>query len=77
MPYYERLKECNLTTLELSRHRGDLSETFKILTEREGIDKAKNCSPLLRIVAHGDMPSNLGNTVHDLTVGSSFFFHNG
>lgn len=39
--YQERLKECNLTTLELRRHRGDLIETFKILTDREGFDKCK------------------------------------
>ena len=37
LPYHERLKELNLTTLELRRHRGDLLETFKILKGQEGI----------------------------------------
>ena len=39
--YHERLRQCNLTTLELSRQRGDLIETFKILTDREGFDKSE------------------------------------
>lgn len=37
LPYHERLKHLNLTTLELRRHRGDLIETFKILKGKEGI----------------------------------------
>ena len=39
--YHERLRECNLTTLESRPHRGDLIETFKILTDREGFDKSE------------------------------------
>ena len=30
MPYHDRLKYLNLTTLELRRHRGDLIETFRL-----------------------------------------------
>ena len=37
LPYHDRLKYLNLTTLELRRHRGDLIETFKILKGLEGI----------------------------------------
>ena len=37
MPYHDRLKYLNLTTLELRRHRGDLIETYKILKGLEGI----------------------------------------
>ena len=37
LPYHDRLKYINLTTLELRRHRGDLIETFKILKGLEGI----------------------------------------
>ena len=37
LSYHERLKYLHLTTLELRRHRGDLIETFKILTGKEGI----------------------------------------
>ena len=36
MPYEERLKKLNLTTLEDRRHRGDVIEAFKILS---GIEK--------------------------------------
>lgn len=41
LPYEERLKYLNLTTLELRRHRGDLIEVFKILNGKEGIPKEK------------------------------------
>ena len=37
LPYHDRLKYLNLTTLELRRHRGDLIETFKVLKGFEGI----------------------------------------
>ena len=37
LPYHDRLKYLNLTTLELRRHRRDLIETFKILKGLEGI----------------------------------------
>ena len=41
LPYHDRLKYLNITTLELRRHRGDLIETFKILKGSEGIPS--NC----------------------------------
>ena len=41
LPYHERLKRLNLTTLELRRHRGDLIETFKILKNKEGVPKER------------------------------------
>ena len=37
LPYHDRHKYLNLTTLELRRHRGDLTETFKILKGLKGI----------------------------------------
>ena len=37
LPYHDRLKYLNLTTLELRRHREDLIETFTILKGLEGI----------------------------------------
>ena len=40
-PYFERLKQCSLTLLELRRHRGDLIVTFKILTDRGGFNKSE------------------------------------
>ena len=36
--YEERLKECELTTLETRRLRGDQLEVFKILNGNENID---------------------------------------
>ena len=33
----ERLRRCKLTNLEIRRSRGDLIETFKIITERENL----------------------------------------
>ena len=38
LEYSERLKALNLTTLEERRRRGDLIETYKILTGKENID---------------------------------------
>ena len=38
LTYEERSKECELTTLETRRLRGDLIEVFKILNGYENID---------------------------------------
>ena len=37
LSYHERLKQLDLTTHELRRHRGDMIETYKILNGLEGI----------------------------------------
>ena len=37
LPYEQRVKECNLTTLEESRKRGDMLETHKIMHDLERI----------------------------------------
>ena len=37
--YKDRLSQLGLTTLETRRRRGDLIETFKIMTDRENLDK--------------------------------------
>ena len=39
LPYESRLQRLGLTTLERRRIRGDLIETFKILTDIEKVDK--------------------------------------
>ena len=41
LPYEDRLKECNLITLELRRRRYDLIETFKIMNEIYAVNKEK------------------------------------
>ena len=38
LDYMERLKRCGLTTLKTRRIRGDMIETYKILTGKEGLD---------------------------------------
>ena len=47
LPYEQRLKECNLTTLEERRKRDDLLETHKIMHGLERI-------PEVTIFARGD-----------------------
>ena len=47
LPYEQRLKECNLTTLEERRKRGDLLETHKIMHGLERI-------PEVAFFARGD-----------------------
>ena len=39
LEYLERLKRCGLTTLKTRRIRGDMIETYKIMTGQEGVDK--------------------------------------
>ena len=41
LEYEERLRRCKLTTLEKRRERGDLIETFKIVTGRDRIPAQK------------------------------------
>ena len=41
LEYSERLKALNLTRLEERRERGDVIETYKIVTRRENVDKEK------------------------------------
>ena len=41
LPYEERLKELELTTLKERRVRGDMIETYKIITGKEDIDPSK------------------------------------
>lgn len=45
LTYPERLKRLNMTTLEQRRLRGDMIETFKIMTGREGVGIADFFSP--------------------------------
>ena len=41
LPYEERLKRLGLTTLEERRVRGDMIETYKIMTGKENVDRDK------------------------------------
>ena len=38
LPYEERLKQLGLTTLQARRERGDMVETYKILTGKVDVD---------------------------------------
>ena len=38
LPYEERLKQLKLTTLEERRVRGDMIETYKIITRKERVN---------------------------------------
>ena len=53
--YEERLKECDLATLETSWLRGDLIEVFKILNGYENIDRTVFFSHSRKIIELEDM----------------------
>ena len=59
LPYEQRSKECNLTTLEERRKRGDLLETHKIMHGLERI-------PEVIFFARGDRYSAKGALFEDL-----------
>ena len=46
--YEDRLSQLGLTTLETRRRRGDLIEAFKIMTDREKLDKNQFFSALIQ-----------------------------
>ena len=41
LPYEERLERLELTTLTQRRHRGDMIQTYKLLTRKEDINPDK------------------------------------
>jgi len=43
LKYSERLRECKLPTLHYRRIRGDMMETFKILTGKYDIEQPQLC----------------------------------
>ena len=38
LPYKERLEKLGLTTLQVRRERGDIIETYKILTQKVDVE---------------------------------------
>ena len=53
LDYKERLRRCGLTTLKTRRIRGDMIETYKILTGKEGLDKDIFFKPPHRTLGRG------------------------
>ena len=54
MPYEERLKKLDLYPLEQRRLRGDLIETYKILTGKENLD----CEKLIEVAKSSNLRGN-------------------
>ena len=48
LPYEERLKQLGLTTLQARRERGDMVETYKILTGKVDVDHNIWFTPLVQ-----------------------------
>ena len=60
--YLDRLKEVGLTTLEARRERGDMIETWKILTEKENVNPAS----WFRMANEGEQTTRLAS--HPLNI---------
>ena len=54
MNYSDRLKACNLFTLHYRRIRGDMIETYKILTGKYDIETAPSLVGVCSSVTRGD-----------------------
>ena len=55
LPYKDRLKACDMSTLHYSRVRGDMIETYKILSEKYDTNVVPNLKTGIQAIRGNDL----------------------